>query len=140
MDKKINQAASYHTEANSYQFSKATKGVSPAITYIFSPTDLDDIPAEVTALDSYDPWSLESDLSYSKTERHPGAYVACSRSLLSTHFLLRLSLLLLSDAGTHRSLLTSLLRGEMKRQPHKYRTKQTLLLSQLPSSRRSAQE
>ena len=69
MDKKINQAASYHREANSYQFSKATKGVSPAIAYTVSPADLDDAPAEVTALDSYDPGPLKSDLSHSKTER-----------------------------------------------------------------------
>lgn len=54
MDKKISQAANYHTEANPYPFSKATTGVSPATTYIFSPTDLHDAPAEVTALDSYD--------------------------------------------------------------------------------------
>lgn len=79
MDKKINQAASHHTEANSYQFSKATKGVSPAITYILSSMYPDDAPAEVTPLDSYDPGSLESDLSRSKTERQTGAYVACMR-------------------------------------------------------------
>ena len=36
------------------------------------------------------------------------------------------------EARTHKSLITSLLRGTMKRQTHRHRTNQTPLLIQLP--------